>query len=132
MPTLHRQSLIAPRCSDFRRCQEDGKKGNSSSISFKWLVFATLYSIQPIAFSARILWKLRKDSHLLDEFSYEDDDVKCLCELRASCCISRTEANLNRKFLGCPLYYSVVIQRMPKVAIFSSGMISRYKKMCGN
>ncbi|CAN1826366.1 hypothetical protein LINPERHAP1_LOCUS31509, partial [Linum perenne] len=26
----------------------------------------------------------------------------------------------------------IVLQRMPAVAIFSSGMISRYKKMCGN
>ncbi|CAN1166426.1 hypothetical protein LINPERHAP2_LOCUS26692 [Linum perenne] len=56
--------------------------------------------------SARILWKLRKDAHLMDEFSYEDDDVRCFCQLRASRRISRTEANPNRKFFGCPLYYS--------------------------
>ncbi|CAN1346262.1 hypothetical protein LINPERPRIM_LOCUS40705 [Linum perenne] len=56
--------------------------------------------------SARMLWKLRKDAHLMDEFSYEDDDVRCFCELRASRRISRTEANPNRKFFGCPLYYT--------------------------
>ncbi|CAN1342407.1 Probable WRKY transcription factor 21 [Linum perenne] len=54
--------------------------------------------------SARKLWKLRKDAHLMDEFSYEDDDVRCFCQLRASRRISRTEANPNRKFFGCPLY----------------------------
>ncbi|CAN1215272.1 hypothetical protein LINPERPRIM_LOCUS141 [Linum perenne] len=37
---------------------------------------------------------------------YEDDDVRCFCGLRASRRISRTEANPNRKFFGCPLYYS--------------------------
>ncbi|CAN1301733.1 hypothetical protein LINPERPRIM_LOCUS25090 [Linum perenne] len=42
----------------------------------------------------------------MDEFSYEDDDVRCFCQLRASRRISRTKANPNRKFFGCPLYYS--------------------------
>ncbi|CAN1305230.1 hypothetical protein LINPERPRIM_LOCUS26450 [Linum perenne] len=42
----------------------------------------------------------------MDEFTYEDDDVRCFCELRASRRISRTEVNPNRKFFGCPLYYS--------------------------
>ncbi|CAN1331346.1 hypothetical protein LINPERPRIM_LOCUS35295 [Linum perenne] len=27
--------------------------------------------------SAKLQWKLRKDSQLTDEFSYEDDDVRC-------------------------------------------------------
>ncbi|CAN1317491.1 hypothetical protein LINPERPRIM_LOCUS30461 [Linum perenne] len=58
--------------------------------------------------SAGFLWKLREGTHLMDEFSYEDDDVKCFCDLRASCRISRTEANLNRKFFGCPLYCSTL------------------------
>ncbi|CAN1777712.1 hypothetical protein LINPERHAP1_LOCUS14163, partial [Linum perenne] len=58
--------------------------------------------------SAGFLWKLREGTHLMDEFSYEDDDVKCFCDLRASCRISRTEENLNRKFFGCPLYCSTL------------------------
>ncbi|CAN1292551.1 hypothetical protein LINPERPRIM_LOCUS21631, partial [Linum perenne] len=45
-----------------------------------------------------------------DEFSYEDDDVRCFCELRASRRISRTEVNPNRKFFGCPLYYSADVK----------------------
>ncbi|CAN1812794.1 hypothetical protein LINPERHAP1_LOCUS26635 [Linum perenne] len=45
----------------------------------------------------------------MDEFSYEDDDVRCICELRALRRISRTEENSNRKFFGCPLYYSAII-----------------------
>ncbi|CAN1177741.1 hypothetical protein LINPERHAP2_LOCUS33283, partial [Linum perenne] len=60
--------------------------------------------------SAKLQWKLRKDSQLTDEFSYEDDDVRCFCELRASRRISRTEANPNRKFFGCPLYYSADVK----------------------
>ncbi|CAN1801485.1 hypothetical protein LINPERHAP1_LOCUS22984 [Linum perenne] len=56
--------------------------------------------------SATSLRKLRKDSHLYDEFSYDDDEVRCFCQLRASRRISRTQANPNRKFFGCPLYYS--------------------------
>ncbi|CAN1822622.1 hypothetical protein LINPERHAP1_LOCUS30048 [Linum perenne] len=49
--------------------------------------------------SAKLQWKLRKDSQLTDEFSYEDDDVRCFCELRASRRISRTEANPIESFL---------------------------------
>ncbi|CAN1215273.1 hypothetical protein LINPERPRIM_LOCUS141 [Linum perenne] len=82
---------------------------------------------------------------------YEDDDVRCFCGLRASRRISRTEANPNRKFFGCPLYYSAVTfglfqyeshfydsynvqlvqpfpspsYRLPEVVISSSGMIGR-------
>ncbi|CAN1332443.1 hypothetical protein LINPERPRIM_LOCUS35711 [Linum perenne] len=69
--------------------------GNNGTPPFAFFIFDSRVCSSASSFkgsaSTRIIWKLRKDSHLTDEFSYEDDDVRCFCELKASRRISRTE-----------------------------------------
>ncbi|CAN0838187.1 hypothetical protein LINGRAHAP2_LOCUS2021, partial [Linum grandiflorum] len=51
-----------------------------------------------------IMLKLKQSGNLFDEFGYEDHPVLCNCGLQASCHISHTSQNSNRKFFGCSNY----------------------------
>ncbi|CAL1366973.1 unnamed protein product [Linum trigynum] len=48
----------------------------------------------------------RNWANLVDDFEYDEEEVKCGCGLRAARKISHTTKNPNRKFFGCPKYGS--------------------------